>query len=145
MADMSARFTATPQEIYFEVSGVPQPKKCAAYGRHFQCYNPSKLAEQEFVGVVQSLCERSLGSVPKFAADALVKVRIDFFFPCNCTSNRVKRKILLRQQASTICVSLSWTLLIQCCTLTTAKSWRYQRPKPLMRRILKGARQSLYL
>ena len=100
---MSTRFTATPQEIYFEVSGVSQPKKCAAYGRHFQCYNPSKLAEQEFVGVVQSLCERSLGSVPKFAADALVKVRIDFFFPCNCTSNRVERKILATADIDNLC------------------------------------------
>ena len=53
---VGASFTAGANKTYFEVAGKPSPKKRAAYGSNLHRYNPSKVEEQEFVGVVSRIC-----------------------------------------------------------------------------------------
>lgn len=82
-ASTTPTFSFTDEsEITFDVLGRPVPKDRTKRGWNGNMYNPSKCAENDFTKAVEDICNKHLGRVPKFSADTLLRVSIEFYYPC---------------------------------------------------------------
>lgn len=67
--------------LTIEVTGRPVPwKRPSRYGGNV--FNPSKRDEKDFSAAVIAICQKNLGSTPKFGSKDLLSVQLQFFYPC---------------------------------------------------------------